>query len=298
MLGISTCWWSNPSLSGDGIVADILELGFRGVELEYRITSSQYHEMKPLLKKDITVLSIHNFFPKPDDPRIKKGGGDLFLLSSTDRDERSKALEFTIRTIEHANDLEARAVVLHLGRVDMPNPIERFRELFESSKTKNAEGLEFIEEQRDLRKSNKRKNLDAVLFSLDRLNREAEKHGVFLGIENRYYFHEIPNFEEIGIILREFEGGRLRYWHDVGHARALENLGVCTQRDILETYSNGMIGTHLHDIKGLDDHFAPGQGEIDFEEIKPFIKPDMIKIIEVHPKVDRDQLMQVQKEIM
>ena len=283
-------------MRGDEIVADVLELGFRGVELEYRITESQYQEMKPLLKKAITVLSIHNFFPRPDDLRIDKGSGDLFLLSSTDRDERSRAVKYATKTIEHANDLEARAVILHLGRVDMPNPIERFRELFESGRIEDTEGLAFLEEQRSVRKSKHRKNLDAVLFSLEKLHREAEKQGVFLGIENRYYFHEIPNFEEIGIILREFEGGRVLYWHDVGHARVQENLGICRQNDLLETYSGQMVGTHLHDIKGLDDHLAPGQGEMDFEEIKPFLKPDMIRIIEVHPKVDRESLRRVLSE--
>ena len=37
-------------------------------------------------------------------------------------------------------------------------------------------------------------------------NKEAEKKGVFLGVENRYYFNEIPDFEEIAIIMNEFEG--------------------------------------------------------------------------------------------
>ena len=301
MLGISTCWWENASFQGDEIVSDILDLGFEGAELEYRISNSIYQQMKPHLNKALTVLSVHNFFPKPEDHSNEKGGGDFFLLSSTDRDERSMAVKYSIRTIEHADNLEARAVILHLGHVDMPNPVVKFRELYDNKQMDQKMGLTLINEQRRIRESKYHKNLDAVLFSLEKLNQEAEKKGVFLGIENRYHFHEIPNFSEIGTILREFEGGKVRYWHDVGHAGAQENMGICRQKDLLDAYSEKMVGIHLHDVKGLDDHFSPGQGEIDFDEITPFIKPHLIKILEVHSKVPTKELLEgiqfIKKEI-
>jgi sugar phosphate isomerase/epimerase len=291
VLGISTCWWSTSDLRDRGLVKEILDLGFKGVELEYRINESFYRELKSEIKRSLTVLSIHNFFPKPEDLKNMSGSGDLFLLSSIDRDERLSAVKYSTRTIEHANELEARAVVFHLGRVDMPDPKAEFFRLYETGKIGEAEGLAFIEEQRQIRKNKQQKNLDAALFCLEKLNRVAEKKGIFLGIENRYYFHEIPNFEEFAIIMNEFEGGNIRYWHDVGHASALEKLGICRQKDLLKTYSENMIGIHLHDIKGLDDHLAPGQGDMDFEEIRPFIKPNIIKVLEVQSGVERDDLL-------
>ena len=182
-------------------------------------------------------------------------------------------------------------MVLHLGRVDMPSPTESFRALHTSGKMGQAEGRGLINEQRHIRATRHKKNLDAVLFSLEKLNREAEQKGVLLGIENRYNFHEIPNFEEIGTILREFEGGSVRYWHDVGHAAVQENLGICRQKELLDAYSEKMIGMHLHDVKGLDDHFSPGEGQLDYAEITPFMKPTLIKILEVHSKVERRDLL-------
>ena len=151
--------------------------------------------------------------------------------------------------------------------------------------------MAFIKEQKLIRQASKKKNLDAVLLSLERLNREAEKKRILLGIENRYHFHEIPDLEEIGIILRKFKGGNIRYWHDVGHAKTQENMGLTSQKDLLEAFSQDMIGIHLHDARGLEDHLAPGQGEMDFSEIKSFIKPSIIKILEVHPKVKRKELL-------
>jgi sugar phosphate isomerase/epimerase len=292
MLGISTCWWDTRSFRGDEIVGDILELGFEGVELEYRITNSIYQQMRPHLNKQVRVLSIHNFFPKPEDPAHAKADADLFLLSSPDKEERSRAVAYTIRTIEHASDLEAQAVILHLGRVDMANPKEGFVELYQGGKIDGNQGEAFLKEQTQIRQAKRQKNLDAVLFSLEKLNREAEHKGVLLGIENRYHFHEIPNFEEIGIILGEFVGGAVRYWHDVGHAAVHEQLGISRHKDLLDAYSGNMIGIHFHDAKGLDDHLAPGQGEIDYAEITPFLKPTMAKILEIHPKVEREDLLE------
>ena len=292
MLGISTCWWHNRTDNGEEIVREILQLGLESVELEYRITESIYQQMKPHLQKHLKVNSIHNFFPKPDDLSFKRGSGDLFLLSSTDKDERQKAVQYTIRTIENAHDIEARAIILHLGRVDIPGVTPTLSERYEGGERKQKEDLHPIEEQRLERESRQRKNFDAVLRSLDVLNREAEKKDVFLGIENRYHFHEIPNFEEIGIILNEFQGGNIGYWHDVGHATAQENMGLTPQTDLLDTYGDKLIGIHLHDAKGLDDHLPPGGGEVNFEKILSFLKPSHIKILEIHPKVDRKDLIE------
>jgi sugar phosphate isomerase/epimerase len=53
-----------------------------------------------------------------------------------------------------------------------------------------------------------------------------------------------------------------------------------------------MIGVHLHDVRGLDDHLAPRQGELDYNAIKPFIKPSIIPVLEVHHKVKRKVLLE------
>ena len=210
MIGISTCYWSEDLKDPQKMLDEILDMGFEHIELEYRISESQFKEIRSYIKKKLRVLSIHNYFPKPDDPYIK-GSGDLFLLSSTDKDEHSTAIKYTIRTIEYANDMEANAVVLHLGKVDMENPFDKFKQLFQEGKIDKEEGKKFIEEQKNIRTSRRQKNLDAVLKALDKLAIYAEKYGVFLGIENRFYFHEIPDIEEIKIILKEF-GYTLVLW--------------------------------------------------------------------------------------
>jgi|YNPNPStandDraft_1061719.scaffolds.fasta_scaffold00448_27 sugar phosphate isomerase/epimerase len=291
MLGISTSWWQDRGLRGEEIVSEAVDLGFAGLELDYRITEAMFQRMKPVLRRSVPVLSVHNIFPVPQDRGIRAGIADHFLLSSLDPEERSLAVRYGIRTIEHAHEVEAKAVVLHLGKVEMDDPTRRLKKFYESGRGMEAEEVcEFLETQRRLRGEKRQRNLDAVLFSLERLNREAEKKGVLLGIENRYHFHEIPDLEEIGLILHAFRGGSIRYWHDVGHAAALEVLGVMKQMDLLSTYRRDMIGIHLHDAKGLEDHLAPGQGEIDFRALAPFLSEVEIKVLEVHPKGDERAL--------
>ena len=140
MLGISTCWWENRCSHGDELINEAIALGFDGIELEYRITGPLFAQMKPRLNKDLRVFSIHNYFPRPEERTNKKASGDLFLLSSDDREERSRAVKYTIRTINHANDLEVMFVILHLGRVDMQNPMENIRKLYQQDKIDNEEG--------------------------------------------------------------------------------------------------------------------------------------------------------------
>jgi sugar phosphate isomerase/epimerase len=292
MLGISTCWCSRRLGRGEEIVMEILGLDLKAVELEYRIASLIFRQMKPYLGKVLKVISIHNYFPLPADMPPSKASGDLFLLSSPDEDERSKAVEYSIKTIEHAHDLGAKAVVLHLGRVDMPNRAEHLFGLYQDGVIGEKEGLEFVVEQRAIRETRKKSNIDAVFRSLDALNKEAGRRKVMLGIENRFHFHEIPDFEEMGFILEKFKGGNIGYWHDVGHAKVQENLGLTAQRGLLEAYSEQMIGVHFHDVRGLDDHLAPGQGEMDYREIKAFLRPSTIKILEVHSRVPRDEVLQ------
>jgi len=240
----------------------------------------------------VRVLTIHNFFPVPEGTPPDRGSGDLFLLSSTDSEEHIKAVKYTVKTLEHARELGARAVILHLGRVDMPNPAQNFFRLCGDGKIGEREGLAFVKEQKRIREASKKKNLDAVLSGLEKLNREAEKREILLAIENRYHFHEIPDLEEIGLILEKFKGGNIRYWHDVGHAMAQQNMGLNRQSDLLEGYSKDMIGIHLHDVRGLDDHLAPGQGEVDYGQIRPFVKSSTITVLEVHPKVKRKELVE------
>ena len=290
MLGISTVWKSGELKDGQKLMECFAGLGFREVELEYRIDGNTFKQIKQFLNKtkDLKIVSIHNFFPVPD--ILETGGADVFHFSSEDREERSLAVKYAAKTIQIASELGARAVALHLGMIQMDAQKEFF-DLYDAGKIGSEEYERVLEEFKVQRDSRKGKGLDMMLLSMDKVQEAAERYGVDVGIENRYDFRECPNFEEMAVIFEKFGGGRIGYWHDVGHAKVQENLGVVETKEMLDAYGKYLVGVHLHDVNGYSDHHVPGIGEVDFDLLKKYLKKDTIKILEIHPRETEKDLM-------
>jgi sugar phosphate isomerase/epimerase len=73
------------------------------------------------------------------------------------------------------------------------------------------------------------------------------------------------------------------YWHDTGHAHAQEQLGIVSQAALLEAHGQCLAGLHLHDANGLDDHLAPGLGQVEFGCLKGLADPQRPLVIELAP---------------
>jgi len=286
MLALSTSWQSGKSTSAEEMLAALKKLEINAIELSYRISEEQYQQMKaPLVRSGLAVVSIHNYFPIPSARSNSKGSGDLFLLSSPDNEERQNAIRYTTRSIEHAGEVGAEAVVLHCGLVEMNHEMQVLYRYVNSNKLGSEEAQLFIRSKLRERDRRKSKHMDSLLASLDRLVAVAEKQDVLLGLENRYHYHELPGPDEFKVIFNTFEGTPIGYWHDTGHAHTNETLGLIPRQSLLQSYSDRLIGVHLHDAVGLDDHIPPGSGEIDFSALKPFLKSDTIKVIELKPDI-------------
>lgn len=282
MLALSTSCLSTLFDNGEALIQKVLQFDIAAVELEYRITDAMHRQMRaPLKRSGLQVVSVHNYYPLPPTVPRAMANGDLFLLSHPDKEERMRAIEWTSRTIETANDLEAKAVVLHCGSVGNDIDIGKLYDFLEKDMIESDEVQEFIQEIRARREEKKPGYIESLLFSLDRLLRVADKMNVFLGMENRYFFHEIPGADDFELIFREFEGSPLRYWHDAGHAQVNELLGLVKQEDLLKTHADRLLGVHLHDARKRDDHLPPGAGVVDFQMIKSYLKEDTIRVVEL-----------------
>jgi sugar phosphate isomerase/epimerase len=291
MFAVSTCWKSSYAKRGDDIIRPIAEAGIDAVELEYRITEDVFRDMVPALKRGKPiVLSVHNFFPLPSVLSSDQASGDSFLLSSPDKEERERAVTYTLRTLEHAHEVGAAAVVLHLGRTDMDDGFSRLKEEQEAGTLGSTAAQTYIRQLLKERRTVTRKHLDAALFSLDKLWRPAERFAIKLGVENRYYLKEIPNADELRVILDTFEGGPVAYWHDVGHAAVQETFYGIEHEELLSEFSPCLLGVHLHDAEGARDHRAPGTGNVDFEMLRNYISSATIRVMEPSPDVSDKQL--------
>ena len=290
MIGLSTVWTMKRGASTPQEVLDpILDLGFEAIELEFRITGKLLEGMAPSLKAGAPrVISVHNFCPVPDILPPQKAGGDAFNIASLDREERERAVRYTCRTLEVAHELEVGVVVLHLGYIEGEERKDAPQRAYREGRWGKEELQEYLKE-RSLKAP---PHLDAVFFSLERVLRRAETLGVKVGVENRYHLSEIPLGEEIGMVLQEFAGGPIGYWHDTGHAAVAEALGATRQKELLERYGARMIGIHLHDAQGVDDHLPPGRGGVDFEMVGEFLREGVLKVMEIHPPATGEEIVE------
>jgi sugar phosphate isomerase/epimerase len=126
---------------------------------------------------------------------------------------------------------------------------------------------------------------------LHRLAPEAEKRGLKLGIENRDGVTELPLETDFHLLFREFTSPAVCYWHDTGHAQVKENLGFIQHLMHLESYAERLGGFHVHDVEFPDhDHRPPGQGMINFESLKPWVKPENLKVFEFSPTLTAEEV--------
>ena len=293
MLALSTSWQSGGSVTAEEMLTAFENTGIKGIELSYRISQDLYQQLRaPLKRSGLNVVSIHNYFPTPPVKPDSRGSGDLFLLSSSDREERRLAIQGTLKSIEHAAELGAAAVVLHCGYVEMNPEMPALYQYYQSNQLNSEAAQIFIQNKLKQRDHRKAKHMDSLLSSLDRLLPVAEKQGVLLGLENRYYYHELPGLDDFGAIFANFKGAPIGYWHDTGHAHANEILGFIPKNALLQNYADQLIGVHLHDAVGLDDHIPPGTGEIDFQALKPYLKSDTIKVIELKPGIPAAEVLE------
>lgn len=297
-LGISTSWNAALHTDSNKIIQEVKNLGFDKVELSFNFTSSMVETVRRLVEENqIKVVSLHNFCPIPDGLKREEALPDCFSLASTDESTRQKAVGFTKRTIDTAAALNARAVVLHCGRVEIPSRTEDLISLY-------ARGLKdsraFSQIREDIiaeRRQNAMPYFENSLKSLEELNTYARGKNILLGIETRFYHREIPSLDEIGAILEAFKGSQIYYWHDTGHAQLMETLGFCSPDEYINRYGNAMIGIHAHNIIGCCDHQAPVHGEFDFNRITPYIKSDTIAIIEAHQPASKQELRESKEYI-
>lgn len=255
------------------------QLGFQKIELNHQINSAMLSQVK---LDHYQFGSIHE--PCPADISTKDLVNRDWLISSVDENSRTLGVNAIKNSIDLACKLGAPIVVIHCGTVPSNiNYENKIRTLFRAGKTGLEEYLQIKSQLIDTRRELINPRLQAIKKSLLELLEHASSVKVRLGLENRYHYMDIPSIDEMDELLSLADSSQLGFIYDVGHAQALDRLGFYSHEGWLKRYSSRMFGTHLHDVIGVTDHYAPGLGEIDFAKIATYIPEDAFRTIELLP---------------
>lgn len=278
MLAVSTAWNAQRHTSGRAIIDELLALGFEDFEINVHFSEEMLKEIELMAREGaIRIGSLHNYCPIP--LGFTHGSGDLYLMSDLDESQRRLAVENTKRTLDWAKRLGAGAIVAHWGEVTMFNPQKSIvRRILEGDLSAKEEMRQLYEQ----RNQQKQPYLEQSLKSLQEISEYAKSLNIRLGLETRYYFHQFPGIEEMGMMLDvapEVTG----YWHDNGHAMTQQFIGIARHDDYLDRFGDRLMGLHLMDIiEGDQDHHALGHGDYPVEQYAPLLTKAHWQVMEIH----------------
>jgi sugar phosphate isomerase/epimerase len=214
-----------------------------------------------------------------------------WLISAHDEEKRRQGVAAVKRSLDLAHTLGVGVIVVHCGNVQNDLSQERrLRSLYEAGLTGSEEYARLKADMVQARCALAEARLAAVKKSLRELLEYAAPLGIRLGLENRYHYMDIPLQDELEELLELAGADRLGFIYDVGHAQALDGLGFFPHAAWLERYASRMFGAHLHDVQGVQDHFAPGLGEIDYPRIAPYLPRDAFRTLELHHNNSSEQV--------
>ncbi|MGD1017843.1 MAG: TIM barrel protein [Verrucomicrobiia bacterium] len=283
MFAFSTGWNSERHIDGRAMVNEVRALGFEYVELGHSTRLSLLTGVQEAVAAgEIKISSLHNFCPTPIG--VMGPAPNYYLPSSWDEEERKYAVRHTLRTIDCAAALGAKAVVMHLGRVPMRHYTARLLDFHFKERADSVKYHRLAEKAITVRDRKRQRPLDQVYRTLDEVLPRAKEMGVKIGMETRFGIEEIPNEEEAERILTRFGTETIMYWHDVGHAAVKEVLGLMSVDRILSRFRGRTAGMHLQDFNPpAEDHLPPGLGTYDFGQLAPFVTDGMVLAWEIHP---------------
>lgn len=280
------------------MIAEIAALGFKYVELSHGIRLSLVPGISRALDEGLVeVTSTHNFCPLP--PGVNSAAPNLFTATSTDERNVAQWERYTRRSIEFAKQVGAKAMVTHLGGIEMGwlNPTKKVVAAMEEN---HGEGTKDLKKLNQLSlaalvtaKKKKAAHWKQLFQKLPPMLKIARENGIVIGGENREKVEELPLDQDFPELLKHFGADSgLAAWHDTGHAHLKSKMGLIEHEDFLKMTVDRLAGFHIHDVRGFKDHLPPGEGEIDFEMIARFIRPDHIVVIELNPRLNPTEVVE------
>jgi sugar phosphate isomerase/epimerase len=286
------------------MLREIADLGFTHAELSHGIRIVLVPGiLKAVEEGIIQISSTHNFCPLP--AGVTQAAPNLFEPSQEEPRERDQWLRHTKRSLDFAAQVKARVLVVHLGSVKfwLFPPARKLNSFLKSNP--GAEAVAGEQYQALLRKACARMRGNMGPFwkqvqkSLREVSTYAKERGILLGCENREKFEELPIDDDFGALFEALgEEVPCGYWHDTGHAQIKQGMGLLDHEAHLTANAGRLLGFHLHDVSDAGkDHQAVGSGQIDFEMVSRFWRPEHSLTLELSPRTNVEDVVQSKQRI-
>ena len=280
-IALTTRWNARQHTDGAAMLDEISDLGFSRVELGYDTRLDLVPGIRQRVKTGaMHVDSVHNYCPVPTG---YQGHPELFSLASLDERERSLAVRFTTQTLEFAASVGANTAVTHAGNVIM-KPLTRKLIALIAAGRKETPKYEKLKLKLLMRREKRAAaHLDQLRRSLDELTEPTTRLQVRIALENLPSWEALPTEIEMDNLLKEYPPDVLMAWHDIGHGRIRDNLGLTNSLHWISRFGDRLAGCHIHDVSSpAYDHRMPPDGEVDFA---PFAEPlsGTIRVLEPPP---------------
>ena len=284
---LSTMWNVGQNLPFGETFSIGRQMGFARVELNHAISPEMLAEID---FNQYRAGNVHD--PCPAFFSMNELKEKDWLISSLDEDNRKKGVEVTLRTIDLAVKLGASSVIIHPGQVNGDRSMDkRLRAMYD----KGLYGTTDYEELKTAmiadRKNKVTPYFEAVVKSMHEIIAYAKSEKMSLGLENRYRYYDIPLLDEMGLLLDLCHEPWYGFQYDMGHAQTLCALGLDDHETWLKRYGDRIVATHMHDVKGITDHQAPGLGDIDFEMVAIYIPEYAYRTLEVGPQATTQEII-------
>lgn len=262
-LALSTMYAQQPRFASGEVFAEYAaEAGYDAIEVSHSTPEAKLREI--LGSGILPVASIHQPAPHVE---VDRGRSNADLnLAATKRSEHARALRHALRSLEWAAEAGASALVVHLGHVEgsfAGTTAELYR-LFRQHDIRNNRAAEARAEMAQRRADAAPAHLEAARAALEQLVEAARPHGIVIGIENRLEFQQIPLPHESPALMEGFSTDEVGHWHDTGHGEVLDRLGYLPHATWFDELGDRLVGAHVHDVRGVLDHRAPGTAQLDW----------------------------------
>lgn len=282
---LSTMWWDKEKYAADEFFGMGRKLGFARFELNHQIPPEV---LESIDLNRFHIGSLHD--PCPAVILNKQLEREDRVITSLDEGRRLFAVDGVKYTIDTAYRLGARSVVIHTGRIAGDHSMDDdLRDMYRRGLKGTPDYFDQVNRLQADRIERGKPHLEVLLKSLETIVQHAEGSGLTLGFENRFHHYELPNFEEMDVMMRLFTQPWVGWQLDVGHLQVEGELGLMDMQAWLDRFGARIMGVHLHDVIGIVDHRAPGSGQVDFERIAAVLPPYAQRTLEIDKSVTFDE---------